>query len=145
MILRLWEEKDLAQIAELEKECFSDPWDLVSLRSSFLLPVTRCFLAEEEGQVCGYCILSVLFEDAEILNIAVGKKARRRGIGEALLSAALERATLEGAERCFLEVRENNVAAQALYRKFDFETYGLRKGYYADGENALAMKKTLTA
>ena len=140
-MIRVWEEKDLPKIAELERECFSDPWNEQALFSSFTLPFSHCFLIEDGGQVCGYCVLSVLFEDAEVLNIAVSKAHRKKGYGALLMENMLERARALGATQCFLEVRESNVAAIALYKKYGFSQYGIRKNYYEDGENALTMKK----
>ncbi|MBQ3020036.1 MAG: ribosomal protein S18-alanine N-acetyltransferase [Clostridia bacterium] len=140
-MIRAWEEKDLPKIAELERECFSDPWNEQALFSSFTLPFSHCFLIEDKGQVCGYCILSVLFEDAEVLNIAVSKEYRKKGYGGLLMENMLERARALGATQCFLEVRESNAAAIALYTKYGFLQYGIRKNYYEDGENALTMKK----
>ena len=105
------------------------------------MPFSHCFLIEDGGQVCGYCVLSVLFEDAEVLNVAVSKAHRKKGYGALLMEAMLERAIALGATQCFLEVRESNVAAIALYKKYGFSQYGIRKNYYEDGENALTMKK----
>lgn len=140
-MIRAWEEKDLPILAALEKKCFSDPWDEQALKSSFLLPFSHCFLLEDGGKVCGYCILSVLFEDAEILNIAVSPAYRKKGYGALLMETMLEKARTLGATQCFLEVRESNLAAIALYEKYGFSQYGVRKKYYEDGENALVMKK----
>ena len=96
---------------------------------------------EEGGQVCGYCVLSVLFEDAEVLNIAVAPAHRKKGYGKLLMDAMLEKARKLGALQCFLEVRESNMPAIRLYESYGFAGYGVRKRYYEDGENALVMKK----
>ena len=140
-MIRLWEEKDLPILTALEEECFSDPWNEQALKSSFDLPFTHCFLAEEGGQVCGYCVLSVLFEDAEVLNIAVAPAYRKQGYGRLLMETMLEKARSLNALQCFLEVRESNTPAIRLYESYGFAQYGVRKRYYEDGENALVMKK----
>ena len=140
-MIRAWQESDIPFLVELEKECFVDAWSEKALRDSFALPFSHCFLLEDEGQVCGYCILSVLFEDAEILNIAVSPAHRKKGYGKRLMDAMLEKARALEATQCFLEVRESNAAAISLYEKYGFSQYGVRKRYYADGENALVMKK----
>src|SRR5262249_59372448 len=65
---------------------------------------------------------------------------RGRKIGERLLQALMEEATYRGADRATLEVRENNIAAQNLYRKYGFRDAAIRKNYYTDNrENALVM------
>ena len=92
-----------------------------------------------DGQVAGFCSWRQSAPDeAEILNIAVDPKFRRRGLGSALLSAVCEntRSTI------FLEVAEHNTPAISLYRKLDFQPAGFRPGYYNQGKvNAVVMKK----
>ncbi|MBR2646781.1 MAG: ribosomal protein S18-alanine N-acetyltransferase [Clostridia bacterium] len=141
--IRPWTEQDIDIVTEMEARCFSDPWNKEAMTASYLAPFTHCFLLEAGGQVCGYCILSVLFEDAEVLNIAVDLPHRKQGYGNALMNAMHEKAIALGAEKCFLEVRESNLSAITLYKKYGYEQYGVRKRYYEDGEDALAMKKTL--
>lgn len=144
MQLRAWEEKDIPVIAEMEKRCFpKDPWTermlFDALKTSYMWNV----LAEEGGQVCGYGCLIVVFEDAEIANIAVDIPYRGKGIGEKLLSAMHEKAKTLGARQSLLEVRVSNAPAIGLYEKLGYERYGIRKNYYADGEDAFVMKMQL--
>ena len=143
MRFRLWEEKDLEIIASAEQRCFSDPWSFQALKSAFENPFTHCFLLEEGGQVCGYACLFVLFEEAEVQNIAVDIPFRKRGFGGELLSFLHNFAKEKGAETCFLEVRVSNRAAIALYEKYGYEIYGERNRYYQDGESAYVMRKRL--
>ena len=143
MILRYWEEKDIPVIADMEKECFPDPWSEEALRASFVNNLNHCFLVEDGGQVRGYCIMFCLFEDAEVLNIAVEKSARGKGYGTTLMNKMHQTAKSLGATQCFLEVRVSNQTAIALYEKFGYCSYGVRERYYADGENAFVMKTTL--
>lgn len=142
MILRAWEEKDVDTIAEMEKRCFpQDAWTKGMLSELLDSPYEWAVLAEEGGQVCGYCVLSVLFEDAEVLNIAVAPAYRKQGYGKLLMETMLEKARSLNALQCFLEVRESNTPAIRLYESYGFAQYGVRKRYYEDGENALVMKK----
>ena len=143
MEIRAWEEKDISVIAEMEKRCFSDAWTEGMLYDSYRLPIYRCFLAEEGGQVCGYCIVIVLFEDAEVANIAVDAPHRGRGIAKALMEKMHTEARLAGAQQSLLEVRVSNENAIKLYERFGYERYGKRARYYADGEDALLMRKEL--
>lgn len=74
--------------------------------------------------------------ESEILNLAVDPCFRRQGIGSALL-----RWTLQQPGVFFLEVRESNWEAQALYQKFDFVVISRRPAYYENPlECALVMK-----
>ena len=143
MYVRAWEEKDLTVIAEMEKRCFSDPWTEEMIKDAFRLPLYRCFLAEEGGQVCGYGILTVLFEEAEVANIAVDLPHRRRGISKLLMREMHEKSRELGAEESLLEVRVSNQAAICLYESLGYEKYGVRAKYYADGEDAFLMRKEL--
>ncbi len=143
MQIRAWKKEDIDRIAQIEQECFSDPWTREMLADCLTYPYYRCFLAEEGGQVCGYCILIALFEDGEVANIAVALPYRGRGVGGLLLQKLHESAKALGATRCLLEVRKSNERAISLYRRFGYEAYGVRARYYADGEDAILMQKRL--
>ena len=91
----------------------------------------------------GFILIRVVADEAEILTLAVRPAARREGLGARLVEAAVVRAAARGAERMFLEVAEDNVAARALYARTGFVEAGRRRGYYAraDGsrEDALVL------
>ena len=143
MILRAWEDADIEKLASLEKECFSDPWQVSAFKSGLLAPYLFGILGEENGEIIAYGCLSVLFETAEILNIAVEKNARGKGYGKTLLQKMLKLAKEKGAAECFLEVRVSNTVAKNLYEGIGFLPVNIRKGYYANGEDALVMRKEL--
>jgi ribosomal-protein-alanine N-acetyltransferase len=77
----------------------------------------------------------------DIEDIVVDKEQRRAGIGSSLLKKVFEEAQTDGVKRVMLEVRESNLPAINLYRKFGFKDLSTRKKYYQDGENALVMEK----
>ena len=143
MIIREWTKEDIPVIAEMERRCFHDAWTEEMLSDTLRYPIYNCFLAEEGGQVCGYCCLIVVCEDAEVGNIAVDTPFRGKGIGKALMDAMHQRAKEKGATQSFLEVRVSNANAIALYKKFGYESYGIRARYYEDGEDAMVMKRAL--
>ncbi len=142
MTIRAFTQQDIPKIAELEKLCFSDPWQADAFYAVCRYPVLYGLVAEEDGEIVGYCCTQVLFEDAELQNIAVAPKMRGRGLATDLLTAAEENAKTLGAEKCFLEVRVGNTPAIRLYEKFGYERIGVRKGYYGEGEDAILMRKT---
>ena len=81
-------------------------------------------------------------------SIAVTPDARRRGVGKALVRAAMGAAAQAGADAAFLEVAVDNAPAAALYAGLGFRRIGLRKGYYdhPEGEvDALVMRLDLNA
>ena len=143
MIIRAWEEKDIPAIADIENKSFADPWTEGMFSDTLRFPVYHTFLAEEGGQVCGYGCLILLFEDAELANIAVAPTHRGQGIGKLLMEKMHDYAKTFGAERMLLEVRVSNQSAIGLYEKYGYERYGLRENYYADGEDAYLMQKSL--
>ncbi len=93
-----------------------------------------------EQAVVGFLVLWKIVDEAHIATLAVHPRFRRRGVARALLAKALEEAVAEGARRAYLEVRQSNLAAQSLYRRFGFQVTGRRVGYYKNnGEDALLM------
>jgi ribosomal-protein-alanine N-acetyltransferase len=142
MTLRAMTTADLAQITALESRCFSDAWNREAFESSLSVPFFSGLVLEENGEILAYACLSVVLEDAELLNIAVAPEQRKRGYGKTLLRAVLTQAQERGATACFLEVRKSNAPAIALYESFGFVAYGIRKKYYGD-EDAVVMKKPL--
>lgn len=143
MSVRSWLQSDIPAIAALERTCFQDPWTEQELQMEFSNPYCHCYLVEDGGQVCGYCCLFVLFETAEVHNIAVDLPYRGRGYAKKLMDKMHEKAKTLGAEECLLEVRESNAPAIALYQSYGYEKYGERKRYYSNGETAVLMRKAL--
>ncbi len=84
----------------------------------------------EESSIAAFVIARVLGDEWEIENIAVAGPARRRGLGTRLLGELLDMARAQGAAAMFLEVRESNRAARALYEKWAFLESGRRPIYY---------------
>jgi ribosomal-protein-alanine N-acetyltransferase len=107
------------------------------------LAADDCTVAVVDGRVVGFSISRQTFPAAqgelaerEILNLAVSPKFRHRGIATALVRHELQRRAIH-----YLEVRESNVAAQALYRKLGFEEVGRRPEYYdSPVETAIVMR-----
>ncbi|PTL37420.1 ribosomal protein S18-alanine N-acetyltransferase [Alkalicoccus saliphilus] len=144
--IRLMDVIDIDGVMEVEAESFTTPWT----REAFHQEIKKnqfayYFIAESGGKVIGYCGLWVIVGDAHITNIAVHPEARRMGVGEGLMEAAVKMARMLGADTLSLEVRVSNEPAQTLYRKFGFENGGIRKRYYTDNnEDALVMWVKLT-
>ncbi len=143
MTVREWTIKDLDGIAAIEAECFSDPWSRRMLADSFLSENFFGLVLEEEGTLVGYGGIGFACDEAELELIAVSEMYRRCGRGQALLSALLAEAKRRDIRRMFLEVRVSNAPAQMLYLKNGFRGLYARSRYYADGEDAIVMKKEL--
>jgi [ribosomal protein S18]-alanine N-acetyltransferase len=88
--------------------------------------------AELDGRVAGILIGRAAADEFEILNLAVGKACRRRGIATQLVRFALEHVRAAGARRTYLEVRASNAGAIAFYARMGFLECGRRPNYYRD-------------
>lgn len=124
---------------------WGEAWNRRQIEDSLAMPNTFALVADGAGEIwagraapglaaAGFVLARHAPGEEELLLIAVRPENRRRGIGEALIRRLAQDARVRGAERIFLEMRENNPAA-ALYRRVGFEPIGRRKGYYslADG------------
>ena len=129
--------KHISAVAEIERACFPDCWGEQTWRSFFSRSDFFGFVAEEGDKVLGYVCGTSLFEDSELLRIAVRIEERKNGLGEKLLCSLIEEAKNKGAEKMFLEVRESNVSAIKLYEKLGFIKLSVRKNYYEGVENAI--------
>lgn len=123
------------EIALLEEKCFSDAWSEKSLNETFEYDYNHLLVEERGGKVVGYIIYSDVQGEAELLRIAVDKKARRQGIGKLLISEMLEELRESDAEKVMLEVRAHNVAAVRLYKSFGFKDIFVRENYYSNPED----------
>jgi ribosomal-protein-alanine acetyltransferase len=104
------------------------------------------WVAERDGRVVGFLIGRIAADEFEILNVAVARSHRRRGIASALVKAALECARTAGARRAYLEVRASNQAAIALYVRHEFCICGRRARYYQHPvEDAMVLSKDWNA
>lgn len=106
---------------------------------------SRIALVMEEGvKLSGFVVASHVDREWEVENVVVAAEVQKRGIGSGLLVDLFKRARSEGAESVFLEVRESNDAARALYKKSGFAEVGRRRSYYsAPVEDAVLYRKTL--
>lgn len=144
MTLRKLKYGDILRISELEKECFpQEPWSFQMLVSSFESENFRGVVAEDGGEVIGYGGITVTFDTADVLNIAVTEAFRKSGVGSALLSELLSIAKRDGADKMFLEVRVSNSPAMSMYLKHGFKGLYARTRYYSNGEDCLVMMKEL--
>jgi ribosomal-protein-alanine acetyltransferase len=107
-------------------------------------PSRLALVAEENGCIAAFLVASHVGPEWEIENVAVAPDARRRGLGSQLVREFLDTANQRGAESVFLEVRESNRAARALYEKGGFSETGRRKSYYSGPpEDAVVYRKSL--
>ena len=138
--IRKMTSEDLPRVVEIDKLSMSNPWSERMYVTELKNEGARCWVAELDRKVVSFLVLWMILDEAHIATIAVAPELRRQGIGQELLSFALENALKEGALTSLLEVRAGNTAALDLYRRFGYEEVGLRRGYYKDnGEDAVLM------
>lgn len=118
------------QAAELEKRCFSCPWELEEYEKSRQREDFSCLCAYIGGEFAGFLMAFHVLDECHLLDIATEEKFRRRGVGEALISELIERTKKREGALIYLEVREKNQAARGLYEKTGFVPVGKRKDYY---------------
>ena len=132
----------VAQIAQLEKLCFSDPWSENSIASELENKLAFWLVATEEDRVAGYIGSQTVMDETDMMNVAVHPDFRRKGIAEALVNDLVENLKKVGSHCLTLEVRASNVPAIALYEKLGFSEIGRRKNYYRNPkEDALILRK----
>lgn len=138
------EKRHVDAIAELETECFSDPWSINSISSELDNPLSLWLVAESFGEVVGYIGSQAVLDEADMMNLAVAPMYRRQGIAESLIIELCEKLLDACVTTLSLEVRESNAPAIALYEKLGFTLAGVRPNYYFHPrENALILKKKL--
>lgn len=137
---------DVTVLAGIEVEAFSDPWSTSAFTDVLHMPSARTTVMVNTSDVpVAYCVLMTAADQGEIANLAVTKRAHRLGLGAKLLADALDFARARLVVAVYLEVRESNAAARALYRSKDFREIGRRKGYYQrPPEDALVLQWTGT-
>jgi ribosomal-protein-alanine N-acetyltransferase len=132
------------QLSELDKMCVgADGWSADSFRSEaekdngYVL-----YVVDNENVIAllsGYSAVG----EADITSIAVHPEYRRKGLALRLIERFIEMIP-DDAESIFLEVRESNAPAIALYEKCGFERLSVRKNFYSQPrENAVVMQKKL--
>ncbi len=141
--IRPMTEPDLDAVLAIEQACFPRPWN----RSHFMAEIAsehgKAVVAEKDGCIAGYLCLSVLFDEAEILDIAVDPSIHRSGTGARLMEWACSEALMTGASVIRLEVRSTSTPAISMYERFGFVRCGIRKGYYENVTDAVLMEKYL--
>jgi len=145
--IRPMHELDIPMIGVIEREGYQFPWSEGIFRDCLRVGYV-CRVAEVDGDMAGYGIMSVGAGEAHVLNVCIREGYRCRGLARKMLIYLLERARSAGMQEAFLEVRPSNVVASRLYRSLGFEQVGIRKGYYqaAGGrEDAEVLRRMLHA
>lgn len=136
--------EDADILAEIEHECFTDPWETPYFQGLLANPAVYFAIAEKDGVPVAFGGMTVVVDECDIINVAVSTAVRRLGIGRAMVGHLLDICKSRGVTSVFLEHRSSNIAAASLYESFGFAEYGTRKKYYSSPvEDAILRKLTL--
>lgn len=130
MTIAAMEERHVSQIAAMERQLFSAPWDEKSILSELGNDLSYWLVAEDGDTVAGYVGSQTVLGESDMMNLAVRKDYQRQGIGEALVLTLIEGLKEKGSHCLTLEVRASNMPAKRLYEKLGFQKVGCRKNYY---------------
>lgn len=143
MTIRPMIEADLDAVLAIEQACFYRAWTRAHFQAELASERATVIVAEQDGKVAGFLCLTLLLDEAEILDVAVDPAYQRNGIGVTLLTWACNKAMQQRATVLRLEVRATSLPAIALYERLGFVRGGVRKAYYEQGVDALLMDKYL--
>lgn len=142
--LRPIKKEDIAAILEIEKQSFPEPYSEAVFQDELKITCSNLWVAEVDSQLAGYIDFWIIHDEIELISIAVHPQFRRQHVGEALMNQMIQMAQTKNIHIIYLDVRESNLGAQALYERFGFKRVGVRKRYYKNNhENALIMVKEL--
>ena len=132
--------EDAAELSALEEKCFPSFWTAEQYAKALGKGSPYLSLGcRMDGRLAGYITVSEVAGELEIINVGVEPEMRGRGIATRLLQAILHQAREKSIFFYYLEVRSSNAPALSLYTRAGFRRSGVRRRYYADGEDALAM------
>lgn len=146
MIIRLAKMDDLDRVHEIEVSAMSHPWTYDNYVEAFNEKNAIFVVAEDDGSapasVVGFVLLYIGADQGDIPDVVVEKSYRNRHVASDMLEFLYQQAVNRGVQEIFLEVRQSNNPAIALYRHQGFEPIGERKHFYQDpDEDAIVMRK----
>lgn len=143
LVIRSGDLSDIKYIMELEQGSIVHPWDSKAIESLIVDPNKKCLVADLHGEVVGYVGAETVLDECNIGNIVTHKDYRGRGFASVMMENLLSVLKDMGINKIFLEVEHDNGPAIALYEKFGFVRYGLRRDYYGQGKDAILMSLDL--
>lgn len=144
-MIRKLREDDLGQVAAIENATSAVPWTDKIFKDCFHAGYPG-WVIEHDGKIIGFAIISIHGDECHLLNLGIHPRYQRQGLGSQMLTHVINTAKLLGAMMIYLEVRESNARAIALYKKMQFLQIDVRKNYYPahEGrENGLVYARTL--
>lgn len=144
-VIRAMQMADVDGVVAIEIAAYEFPWSR-SLIEQAIISTKHKVVLEVNGTLAGYAILSFVVGEAELLNLCIAPDFQGKKLSHILLAQIIEDAKQHGNADMYLEVRESNVSARALYEAHDFNEIGRRKNYYptkSGKEDAILMARSL--
>lgn len=133
--------QDLSEVVAIESSVHAYPWKYGHFADA-LKAGNTCLVMESGRVMVGYAIIMTVLDEAHLLNISIAKNHQRQGLGRKLLNKVISLNQSKQCKDLFLEVRESNQPAIALYESMGFNEMSIRRNYYpAQGgrEDAILM------
>ena len=135
---------DLGAVLAIENAAYEFPWTRGNFIDALAAGNHAQGLRDAAGTLCAYCVAMAGVQEMHLLNLTVAPPYQHRGLARLMLDALVAASGAADARWLWLEVRESNQRAQAVYRRYGFEPIGVRRGYYpaAGGqrEDAIVMR-----
>lgn len=145
VVIRAMSATDIGDVVAVERSAYTHPWSEGIMRDCLRVGYS-CWVCLVDDAVVGHAVMSTAVGEAHLLNICVAPRWQGRGLGQRMLKRLFRIACERNADTMFLEVRESNSVARALYERQGFTEIGQRRGYYpaqAGREDAIIYAKTL--
>jgi len=140
---------DLDAVVGIEQQAYPFPWSRGNFVDSLAAGYMAEVLLEARGHVIGYYVAMHGVQETHLLNLTVAPGQWSQGHGRQLLGRVVDRAQILHSQTLWLEVRESNARARAVYQRYGFVQVGTRRGYYpapqGQREDAMVMSLALTS
>ena len=137
---------DLPEVVRIESVSNPSPWSLESFQKELEKPYSHLLVLtddETDSKIAGFAVFWMMFDECEILEIAVDEPYRRKGFGKKIIQQVVRAGHRQKMKRVVLDVRKTNMPAIELYQNCHFTITNIRKGFYTNGEDAYHMVLSL--
>lgn len=121
---------DIDAVLAIENASYDFPWTRGNFIDSLAAGYAAQVLRDGAGGLRAYCVAMIGVQEMHLLNLTVAPAWQHRGLARGLLDALAADCRAANAPWLWLEVRESNQRARAVYRRYGFEQVGWRRGYY---------------
>ena len=127
-------EQDFEAVLKLEAEYGKEMYSLQTLTDAFNNSNYHIYCAKLDGEVVGYLMVTIIMEECELLKIIVNNSHKRKGIASSLIERLKIDCQKNNIKHIYLEVRNQNLPANNLYKKIVFNKVSMRPKYYGDDD-----------